>query len=297
MSTTEDIILSAGLNPTSFHNSLLQLQVELEGLAQRLQASLDPGESLDQLNEVRDVLADMLGNRSYAAFSEAFSTDGIEDLASALDAVFSTLDDEGQRSLENVKLNVDAVKASFDRLGENAFGPVEDSARSVVGHIQSAFSNFVRTGEIDFQRLATSIATSLAGIAFEEYIKEPLESIFQSLFTDLLGSGKKKGGGLIGSIVNIFGSLLSAFSGGGSGAAPKGSALGGSVTGGRPYVVGEQGRELFVPETSGRIVPNNAMGGSIIFNVQAKDADSFRRSESQIAAMLHRVASRGSRNL
>jgi hypothetical protein len=38
-------------------------------------------------------------------------------------------------------------------------------------------------------------------------------------------------------------------------------AMGGPVSGGSPYVVGEKGPELFVPHASGTIVPNNKMGG------------------------------------
>lgn len=38
-------------------------------------------------------------------------------------------------------------------------------------------------------------------------------------------------------------------------------ASGGPVSGGSPYIVGEQGPELFVPNMSGSIVPNHALGG------------------------------------
>jgi len=48
-----------------------------------------------------------------------------------------------------------------------------------------------------------------------------------------------------------------------------GRAAGGSVTGGQQYMVGEQGPELFVPNQSGSIVPNNALGGQINVTVQA----------------------------
>ena len=41
-----------------------------------------------------------------------------------------------------------------------------------------------------------------------------------------------------------------------------GKAKGGPVTGGMPYIVGERGPELFVPGTSGSIVPNDQMGGN-----------------------------------
>ena len=49
-----------------------------------------------------------------------------------------------------------------------------------------------------------------------------------------------------------------------------GRASGGPVTGGSPYVVGEKGPELFVPGSSGNIVPNHAMGGTnVVVNVDA----------------------------
>jgi len=38
-------------------------------------------------------------------------------------------------------------------------------------------------------------------------------------------------------------------------------AAGGPVSGGSPYIVGERGPELFVPGSSGSIVPNGRMGG------------------------------------
>ena len=46
-------------------------------------------------------------------------------------------------------------------------------------------------------------------------------------------------------------------------------AEGGPVSGGSPYIVGEKGPELFVPNSSGNIVPNHAMGGSMVINVDA----------------------------
>jgi hypothetical protein len=47
----------------------------------------------------------------------------------------------------------------------------------------------------------------------------------------------------------------------------KGKAVGGSVYAGNPYIVGERGRELFVPTTTGNIVPNDKMGGGDVFNI------------------------------
>jgi len=37
-------------------------------------------------------------------------------------------------------------------------------------------------------------------------------------------------------------------------------ANGGNVTAGKTYVVGERGREMFTPNTNGKITPNDEMG-------------------------------------
>jgi tape measure domain-containing protein len=70
-------------------------------------------------------------------------------------------------------------------------------------------------------------------------------------------------------------------------------AAGGPVGGGKPYVVGERGPELFVPNGSGHIVPNHQMGGGVTINmtVQTTDAGSFRRSQQQIIEDAMRQAS------
>ena len=56
-----------------------------------------------------------------------------------------------------------------------------------------------------------------------------------------------------------------------------GFARGGRPPVGRPSIVGEQGPELFVPRSSGTIVPNNKLGGggstSVVVNVDASGSD------------------------
>ena len=53
-----------------------------------------------------------------------------------------------------------------------------------------------------------------------------------------------------------------------------GRAIGGPVAGGTPYMVGENGPELFIPQGNGRIEPNNQLGSGatvINLNIQAVD--------------------------
>jgi len=79
----------------------------------------------------------------------------------------------------------------------------------------------------------------------------------QALFGSILGSGGKKGGGLLGAI-GLF-------------------ANGGRPPVGKPSIVGEKGPELFVPRSSGTIVPNNKLGGggstNVVVNVDASGTD------------------------
>jgi hypothetical protein len=60
-------------------------------------------------------------------------------------------------------------------------------------------------------------------------------------------------------------------------------ALGGNVTAGMSYDVGEMGRETFTPTTNGRITPNNKLGGgSQIISIDARGANDPAQTEAAI---------------
>jgi hypothetical protein len=70
-------------------------------------------------------------------------------------------------------------------------------------------------------------------------------------------------------------------------------ANGGSVSAGTPYVVGERGAELFVPNSSGTIVPNNAMGGGTTINLVVNGAIDAEGTARTIIDVLNRSTARG----
>ena len=95
-------------------------------------------------------------------------------------------------------------------------------------------------------------------------------NILASGFEDAIFSGQK-----LGEVIRSLGmdlmrmvfqqTVTAPLAAGISGAILKGfgaRAMGGPVNAGSPYVVGEKGPELFVPHSSGSIVPNGAMGSS-----------------------------------
>lgn len=51
-----------------------------------------------------------------------------------------------------------------------------------------------------------------------------------------------------------------------------GRANGGPVSGGTSYLVGERGPEIFTPKSNGSIIPNNAMGGGTVINLNVSGA-------------------------
>jgi tape measure domain-containing protein len=88
-------------------------------------------------------------------------------------------------------------------------------------------------------------------------------------------------GQLMDAGINALISGLTGGIGGGGGVDPwtglrtlTGRALGGPVSKGRPYMVGENGPELFIPSAAGKVASNQNMGGmgGAVFNIDARGA-------------------------
>lgn len=148
-------------------------------------------------------------------------------------------------------------------------GPFAAGAEQAGRMLENALVRALRTGKLGFEdlkRVALSAMAEIAGAA--------IRGGFDSL------SGKGGIGGLIVSLGSLFTSLLGA----------PGKAIGGPVSPGRPYLVGERGPELFVPTASGRIETGLQGGGgrdvrlSITINAPAgNDAQALKASGRQVA--------------
>jgi len=101
--------------------------------------------------------------------------------------------------------------------------------------------------------------------------------------------------------------VLSLFTGGGGGIPFFPKANGGAVSKGQPYMVGEQGAELFIPNQSGQITQSargtgNGGATNVNFNINTVDASGFEellvRSRGTITQLINNaVNERGSKNL
>ena len=95
--------------------------------------------------------------------------------------------------------------------------------------------------------------------------KDVVKSIFRQVASEMIryNIAKPLASSLSQIVANTFGGAITGTSG--INVPPR--ANGGNVNAGQPYMVGERGAELFVPKSSGDIVPNNQIGGNTVINV------------------------------
>ena len=153
----------------------------------------------------------------------------------------ATLDEKAIR--DQLQKNKDLEKElQLTRQIEDAFQSLSDSINN---DIKNGIAGLIR-GTSTLGDMLNNIANKFLDVALN-----------QALFGSILGSEGKKGGGILGAI-GLF-------------------ANGGRPPVGRPSIVGEKGPELFVPRSSGTIVPNNKLGGggstSVVVNVDASGTD------------------------
>ena len=159
----------------------------------------------------------------------------------------------------------EGVKVGFKNAGIGDFTKTLTEGFVKAGQmLEDALTDAVLTGKLSFSSLADHIKQVLAKALIQKFIMGPILGAF----------------GL------------------------PGKADGGPVTSGQPYVVGEEGPELFVPKGSGTIIPNDemssgggGMGGAtnVTYNIQATDAASFKSLVARDPEFIYNVSRAGQR--
>lgn len=165
--------------------------------------------------------------------------------------------------------SLSSASAEISRIAESEIAPaaalIEDAFASVASSIERNLARAARTGDLSMKALAQSIVNNLKRTAIDTLVRQPIESFLTSALTSSF-SGARAGGGFV--------------------------AQGGS------YLVGERGPELFTPHASGEI--SKAGGAPVNVTISlpgVTNAESLRRSETQVAAAMARAIGRGQRNL
>ena len=157
--------------------------------------------------------------------------------------------------------------------------------------LTSAFEGLALRGK-DLGEVVRSLGLNLSRIALHAAFR-PLEQGISSIFSNLLAGGLPFAKGGV-----VQGGMPVPFASGGVIASP----IAFPLAGGRTGIAGERGPEAIMPLTRGADgkLGVRAQGGggiAVTLNISTPDAESFRRSETQVAAMLARAVALGQRNL
>ncbi len=214
----------------------------------------------EDLNKTRRRSIELLQAKVDGNYEEVLLAQEINDeIQKRLDAGMKIMEINVQNLETNIKLEKSLTKQAD--LKDKIKAAAESFASTVRNDITEGIKGLIK-GTSKLSDVLNQIADRFLDIALN-----------QTMYGNIAGQYTK------GATGGIFGSLGGLF----------GKASGGPVTGGSPYVVGEKGPELFVPRTSGSVVPNNAMGGMTI-NVDASgtavegDADRSRELGQLIGA-------------
>lgn len=171
-------------------------------------------------------------------------------------------------------LGVEEAAAEIENIAQTRIAPaaalIDEAFATAANSIQSNLARAAERGEISMKKLTQALLKDLRRFAIDGLVRQPVQNLISSALTSAFG-GANFGGGRAG---------------------------GGPVAPGASYLVGERGPELFTPGGAGTVRPLGA--GAMTVNISlpgVTDVQSFKRSQTQVAAALARAVGKGQRNL
>jgi hypothetical protein len=218
----------------------------VRGMGTVLQKLIDFGNGIitviNVIGSLRDGFIEIEPISNALAINFGAAADAILEFAENIGTLPESLEGANSKGAETVSI--------FERIAQVIGDVVKQMPtldQAFKGVVTGAMNSFTQgftdaiTGAKNFadavKDMAKSVIDSLIKMLVQYYITKPL---FDALTTFIGGAGAGAGGG-------------------GAGAGTR--AVGGPVSAGSPYLVGENGPELFVPSAGGQIVPNGRMGG------------------------------------
>jgi len=201
--------------------------------------------------------------------------DGLDQIAESYKRLADAQISVSQANYETSRTFTTGWADAFAEYAESASNSAKQAQmyfETFTGGMEDAMVNFAKTGKLSFKDLANSIIADLIRIQTRKMIVSAMS------------------GGL-GGIVSGIGSLF-------------GFAAGGA-TDTSPMIVGERGPELFIPNSAGRIIPNNQLGNNqpqqmitnVTYSIQAVDASSFRQLVARDPQFIYSVTEKGRRSV
>ena len=179
------------------------------------------------------------------------------------------MDEEIDRMVISVRADTAAFARDVSTMRAELEGPLVQGVGRAGRMIDTALSRAVVSGKLGFDDLKKVALAAMADIA---------SASIRALFRP--EGGGSFGGGVLSGLSSLVAGLVGS----------PGRATGGPVSGGRPYMVGERGPELFVPSSGGRI--ENFPGGrsrdvrvtiSVVAPAGGNEPQALRQSSRQVA--------------
>lgn len=158
-------------------------------------------------------------------------------------------DQQFQRELAEWEQAMEKLERASDRMA----GQLTDALLEIDGTLDSVVDSV--------SEAVTRILQEMARLAIQEAITKPLTGMFLSFLSGAFGPGAAPQQGSGSTTMPTLGIERDVFAGASLGG---GNAFGGSVAGGQATVVGERGRELFLPAVDGEIIPLQGGGGTTV---------------------------------
>lgn len=182
---------------------------------------------------------------------------------------------EVQRNIERVTFLIDEQKNAVEKtthsitLFGQEFEIAEEASKSLAKTIDNQMTDAF---------MSIVDGTKSTQDAFKSMAQAILKDLYNVLVVQRIVGSAANGTGLSGGIAKAIGLR----------------AMGGPVTGGRPYIVGERGPELMVPNRGGQVIPNSDLGGGVTvvqnFSIAANGDDSVKRIVMQQAPQIANMA-------
>jgi hypothetical protein len=177
------------------------------------------------------------------------------------------MDEEIERLVVSVRADTQGFSRDVAAMRAELDGPFAGGLERAGRVLESSLLGALQRGKFgfdDLRRVALSVISEIASAA--------IRSGLQSLGGGAPSGSGSGGGGIGGLLAQLAPTLLNLFSG------SPGRATGGPVSPGRAYRVGENGPEIFVPTSSGRIDTNSSASGAAPINITIRVSDNGRGS-------------------
>jgi len=244
---------------------------DFSDLIEKLETLITPVEEVNEKIEETVVKGEKMG-MTFAKFLDmVFDQNRVTKFYDVVDSENATFMEKIKAAMDLIFGGIkDGVMDFFDRISEKL------KAAGVGDAMKTLEDGFVKAVGMFEDSLANAIVQGKADFsALGDHIKQVLAKALVQKF-------------ITAPIMGIFG-----------------LAKGGTAKGGQPYIVGEEGPELFVPGQTGTVVPNDQLRGSggmgaataVTYNINAVDARSFKQLVAQDPEFLFNVTQAGARRV